>query len=75
MCSTLYLNASTKLRSCNTYMANMMWTPCFSSNPCVSGVQAHSNASQYLPLLILFLALLEAAESTSAWLLHLWGKP
>ncbi len=37
-------------------------------------VQAHSNASEYMPILLLMMGLLEAGGSTSAWLLHLYGK-
>lgn len=37
-------------------------------------VQAHSNASQYMPLLLICIALLEAGGSTPAWLLHLYGE-
>ena len=35
--------------------------------------QAHNNASQYMPMLLLFIALLEADGSTPVWLLHLYG--
>ena len=37
-------------------------------------VQAHSNASQYMPLLLIYIALLEAGGSTPTWLLHVYGE-
>ncbi|CAL5223731.1 g6290 [Coccomyxa viridis] len=36
-------------------------------------ISAHSNASEYMPLLLLLIALLEAGEGTSAGILHLYG--
>ena len=38
-------------------------------------MQAHSNASEYMPLLLLLIAMLEAGGGTSARILHLHGKP
>ncbi len=38
-------------------------------------MQAHSNASEYMPLLLLLIAMLEAGGGTSARILHLYGKP
>ena len=37
-------------------------------------MQAHGNASQYMPILLLFLALLEADGRSLVWLLHMYGR-
>ena len=37
-------------------------------------MQAHSNASEYMPLLLLLVALLEASGSASSLALHLYGR-
>ena len=48
------------------------------SDPCNNQsfvvMQAHSNASQYMPITLLFLALTEADGRSVVWLLHMYGR-